>query len=1054
MSHHHLNGMELLENRCLLSASPIEVGSVYYEGTRTEEGSGIDTAPDYLYVAFQGGAENTEMTQVTIDLARYGETGRYNFIDQGQGAYGDTEFKILAAEGFTVKNYSITENGTKLVINLENFTAGDVLMIQWDVDEVLNPDGDLDAESTGAEFAATSNITAVFENAYYEDAIINAIPYKDVFHEIYAGYDIPGLPNDSYTNDSSYQASGEEQDVYTAGAFASQLQIPLPCTISGNVYEDADADKGTFENGEDKWLENVQINLYKLNAQGTYELCDTTYTDKNGHYHFDVDPGTYRILEIQPEGYVDVTSFVGTIDGSSMGVWVDVNELTDITLLGGQDSIENNFSECVLCEISGNVWLDEIRNDQYDESELLLENVKVDLRDASGAIIATTYTDKNGHYSFTDLMPGSYSVFEHQPTQYLNGGQAVGSEGGLIVSQDLTGSIILYSGDKGVHYDFWEYQYAQISGYVFKDGEDLVLEEGSEMPENLWELYPGIRETTDTPIANVTLVLKDEAGNEIARTVTNEKGYYEFKNVKPGNYSIFEVQPDGYVDGIDTPGSLGGNALAPNEDLLSEINVEYGDDGIEYNFSEIKVTWTPKPKPEPEPEPEPELPLNPGGSPSITPFPSRPQHSGGGSSPVHGNGYMPQFGMSTGLALGGGGGGGGGSWHLSLLNAGAGLVAGAGAGAAGAGIGAAGAGAGAAGAGAYAGAAGAGAGAGAYANGAHSIIANGAGAGAAALHGTAGANAFANAYSSALFIGNLDLSKFNPDTWEGRAIARVQQMLSEGLVDSYSYLHSDEFKSSRLLAGDFNGDGLDELAIFLDGFWFIDLDGNRQWDDFDLWVKLGDTGDQPVVGDWDGDGKADIGVFGIPWENDRELAEYEFGLPDAENHRIGQYKHIPTVNAGYYYVKAHKDGVLRRDIIDHVFEFGRPGDIAVAGDWNGDGVSSIGVFNNGKWTIDYDGDGKFTSADKQFVFGQKGDIPVVGKWDNSDVSKIGVYRNGDWYLDQSGNGVMDQTVLHVRKGAPGDQPVVGDFDGTGISDIATVNEINSPVAIEGAPAQR
>ena len=49
---------------------------------------------------------------------------------------------------------------------------------------------------------------------------------------------------------------------------------------------------------------------------------------------------------------------------------------------------------------------------------------------------------------------------------------------------------------------------------------------------------------------------------------------------------------------------------------------------------------------------------------------------------------------------------------------------------------------------------------------------------------------------------------------------------------------------------------------------------------------------------------------------------------------------------------------------------------------------------------------------------------------------------------------MDQTVLHVRKGAPGDQPVVGDFDGTGISDIATVNEINSPVAIEGAPAQR
>ncbi|MBP3692804.1 MAG: carboxypeptidase regulatory-like domain-containing protein [Thermoguttaceae bacterium] len=1029
---HHLKGVELLENRCMLSASPLEVGAVYYEGTRTEEGSGIDTAPDYLYVAFQGGAENTEMSQVTIDLARYGESGRYNFIDQGQGTYGSIDFKILAGEGFEVTNYEISENGTLLTIDLSGFTAGDVLMIQWDVDEVLNPDGDLDAESTGAEFAATSNISAVFENAYYEDAIVDKIPFRDVFAEYYPDYDIAGLPNDSYTNEFSHLRSEEMQDVYTAGAFASQVQIPLPCTISGNVYEDADADKGLYDASEDTYLAKVQINLYKLNENGIYELCGTTFTDENGHYSFDVDPGTYRVLEVQPNGYKDVTSFVGTIDGTEVGTQISVNELTDIEILGGQDSIENNFSEYRTCEISGIVWLDEERNDVYDDGELLLEGVQIDLRDAAGTVIATTYTDEKGYYEFIDLMPGTYSVYEHQPTEYLNGGQQVGSEGGAILSQDLTGSIQLVSGDKGVHYDFWEYQYAQISGYVFKDGEDLKLTEGDELPENLWELYPGIREESDTPIANVTLILKDADGKEVARTTTDSKGYYVFKNVKPGNYSIYEVHPEGYKDGIDTPGSLGGSELDPDGDTLSDIEVNYGDDGVEYNFSEIRVEWTPK-TPEPTPEPNP----TPGGNPHLDPTPGRPNLSGGGSAPVYGNGYMPHFGMSTGLSLGGGMGGSGSSWHLGLLNGGTGAAGLAAAGAAGAGA------AGAAGAGA------AGVGA-AGANGAMSIVMNGGANANAGVNANGGihSGAYANAFSNSLLVGNLDLSKFNPNTWEGRAISRVQQALANGIENGLSFLYDTEFKSVRLLAGDFNGDRVDELAIFLDGFWFIDLDGNRQWDDYDLWVKLGDTGDQPVVGDWDGDGKADIGVFGRAWEGDRDMLAGEFGLPDAENERIGQFKHIPTTNKGYYYVKAHKEGVLRRDVVDHVFEFGREGDFAVAGDWNGDGVYSIGVFNNGRWTIDYDGDGRFTSADKQFTFGQKGDIPVVGKWDNSEISKVGVYRNGEWILDVEGNGEMNSSVARYRHGSGSDMPLVGDFNGSGTTDLATTNNVNSAISVE------
>ena len=110
--------------------------------------------------------------------------------------------------------------------------------------------------------------------------------------------------------------------------------------------------------------------------------------------------------------------------------------------------------------------------------------------------------------------------------------------------------------------------------------------------------------------------------------------------------------------------------------------------------------------------------------------------------------------------------------------------------------------------------------------------------------------------------------------------------------------------------------------------------------------------------------------------------------------------------------------------------------VAVAGDWNGDGVASVGVYNNGKWTLDYDGDGRFTSADKEFVFGEPGDIPVVGKWDHSEVSKVGVYRRGEFVLDVEGKGVMDSSVAHVHHHVPNGRPVVGDFTGSGVADIA------------------
>ncbi len=66
----------------------------------------------------------------------------------------------------------------------------------------------------------------------------------------------------------------------------------------------------------------------------------------------------------------------------------------------------------------------------------------------------------------------------------------------------------------------------------------------------------------------------------------------------------------------------------------------------------------------------------------------------------------------------------------------------------------------------------------------------------------------------------------------------------------------------------------------------MDLNGNGTWDDGDIWLKMGEKGDQPVVGDWDGDGKDDVGVFGRKWAGDDRALANEPGLPDPKTDAV------------------------------------------------------------------------------------------------------------------------------------------------------------------------
>ena len=194
------------------------------------------------------------------------------------------------------------------------------------------------------------------------------------------------------------------------------------------------------------------------------------------------------------------------------------------------------------------------------------------------------------------------------------------------------------------------------------------------------------------------------------------------------------------------------------------------------------------------------------------------------------------------------------------------------------------------------------------------------------------------------------------------------------------------------------------IAAFSNGSWKLDVNGNSNWDgvstDRAVYWSLGRTGEIPVSGDWNGDGRQKVGLYvGGTW-----LLDY------------------------------NGNGVWDGPDVDKLLYFGGPDYIPVVGDWNGSGTAKVGVYHNGTWLLDYNGNFQWDgiNTDKLLFFGDVGYSPVVGDWNGSGNTKLGVHRNGTWILDFNGNFQWDgiNTDKLIFFGGPGYTPVVGDWNGT------------------------
>lgn len=139
---------------------------------------------------------------------------------------------------------------------------------------------------------------------------------------------------------------------------------------------------------------------------------------------------------------------------------------------------------------------------------------------------------------------------------------------------------------------------------------------------------------------------------------------------------------------------------------------------------------------------------------------------------------------------------------------------------------------------------------------------------------------------------------------------------------------------------------------------------------------------------------------------------------------------IGMYNNGTFYLRNSNTA----GIADIVLTFGNPTDYPIVGDWDGDGVDTIGVYDSSTGVFnlrDSNSPGAPTHT-YTFTLGNPGDKPLAGKWDNTMAGDgTGVHRpsNGIIYMRRSLTTGTDD--YYAVLGNPGDVGLAGDWDGNG-----------------------
>ena len=213
-----------------------------------------------------------------------------------------------------------------------------------------------------------------------------------------------------------------------------------------------------------------------------------------------------------------------------------------------------------------------------------------------------------------------------------------------------------------------------------------------------------------------------------------------------------------------------------------------------------------------------------------------------------------------------------------------------------------------------------------------------------------------------------------------RALTAASPMLQK-LVDP----------SRDFLVGDWDNDGLSDLAVVLDGCLYPDADH---------------------------DGRPDTKICAI----DATAQRYFVGRWQA-----GSASQLGWRNGGCVYLSTKPNEPLC---------FGDPAFELLIADWNGDGRSDLGIRRGRCIGFDTDLDGTLDDPGECYGDGAAEDEYLAGHWDGGARASIAVRRGNSVLPDVDRDGNPDPAPRFYGNGGDDDQYLVGDWNGDQLSDLA------------------
>lgn len=412
--------------------------------------------------------------------------------------------------------------------------------------------------------------------------------------------------------------------------------VYVPSTVSGFAWDDANQN-GIYDNREAK-IANVTITLTDADGNSLTDVYGNpiaaVLTDANGNYSFTnvrprkemkltltssdtVDISNARVSPIPTSGdekrtnkaerSIDVLEFNGAptsatteksgsmLSAATIGeVYINSMTGTGITPVNAE---YKNFALSANNSIRGYVWVESDYNgilDGWHETqadinieEPVLNGVKVTLKNAAGATVATTYTDFAGYYEFLALKPGTYKV-EYEETDKTAADKKVLPEEydyfGFLVSPTATtdkktqmgnDATAVMQNNKVAKAVSKTYQIPDTRVVSLSNEKDFYVSTAncamyipSKVYGYIWQddNYNGIRETNETENVKTHIYLRrttksqfadaDEQGTSISGHLlyksynvfgelvgngdlnTAADGYYEYDYLEPGIYYV------------------------------------------------------------------------------------------------------------------------------------------------------------------------------------------------------------------------------------------------------------------------------------------------------------------------------------------------------------------------------------------------------------------------------------------------------------------------------------------------------------------------------------